>query len=477
MVHKNLIVALCLWFSVSSPAWAEPAPIDSTVNDQKSIDLTIYNDNYALVREVRRLNLPQGHQLVRMSDVPRHISAETIQVRSLSAPSELSILEQNYTGQTLSAASLLDQYVGKKIKVLNWNQYQDRKETSEALLLSNEGEPIYQIGGEIYIGYPGFKILPELPAGMLARPALIWRLENKSKKPHDVEVIYLTSNLSWKADYVLTLPEGSGAAQFGAWAALTNTSGTFFKNAALRLMAGQVNRQAGMEYAPRAMMTRAAMAVNVAASQNFQEQGMFEYHVYDLGRRVDLANAETKQLPLFQDRALKFAKEFRAEGAPLYYAADETGEKQKLPVRVMIKFKNDKDSGLGIPLPQGAVRFYMRDAQGRPAFLGEDSLRHTPHGEEVRLQAGEVFDLTAERRQTDFRQVTSNTNESEWEIRLRNSKKEDAVIKLVENLQGNWQMLSQSQNFEKISASAIQFTVKVAQNSEVVVRYRVLTGF
>ncbi len=450
--------------------------LESTSADRKNLELTVYNDNFALVKEVRQVSLQAGAQAIQYSDVSRYITPETIQVRSLNAPSELNILEQNYQGQTLNSQALLDRYVGKKIKLLNWNEFQDRKDVVDATLLSNDGETVYQIGGSVYIGYPGSKILPELPGDMLAKPAFIWKVENKTAKPHELEVVYLTSNLSWKADYVLNLPEAGNQGELGAWVSLTNNSGTAFKNAGLRLMAGQVNRQRPEIYAPKAMMMRAASA-DMAGGSSFQEQGVFEYHAYDLNRRADLENAETKQLQLFQPRPIKFNKEYRVESSPYYYSSFQTQEKHKLPVQVFIKFKNDKVSGAGLPLPQGTVRFYTRDAKGRTGYLGEDSIRHTPEGEEVSLKAGEAFDLTAERKQTDFKQVTSNTSESEWEIKFTNRKQEDVVIQLFENLQGSWEVTAKSENFEKISASSIKFNVKVPKNTEVTIKYRIKTGF
>lgn len=474
---RKIFSALFLLLVSSAPVLSAAA-FESTSKDRKSIELSVYNDNFAMVREVRQALLPQGASNVQYLDVPSFITPETIQVRSLTAPEDLNVLEQDYEQNTLNSGNLLQKFVGKKIKLMTWNEFQDRKETVEATLLSNEGEPIYQIGQEIYLGHPGSKILPEIPAGMLIKPAFVWQIENKSLKPHDLEVTYLTSGLSWKMDYVLTIPETGNSGQMSAWATLNNQSGTDFENAGLRLLAGQVNRAPQYSPAPRMYAMKAEMAMNMAdAGGSFQQKPAFEYHSYDLARKVTLAQNETKQVQFSKTKAVKFSRELRVEGAPNYYASITNQDKQKVPVQVFIKLTNSSENGLGTPLPQGTVRMYSRDAQGRQVFVGEDGISHTAKSEEVKLRAGESFDVIAERKQTDFRQITSNVTESEYEIKLKNRKNEDVEVLVVETISGNWETISQSQQFEKTNASTIQTKVKVPKNSEITVKYRVKVGF
>lgn len=469
---KKTFTVLFIIALVSGSAFA--APVESTAKDRKSLEISVYNDNFALVREVRQAALSQGTSSIQYLDVPSFITPETIQVRSLTAPDDLNVLEQDYEHDTLNSQALLDKFVGKKIKLLTWHEYQDRKEITEATLLSNEGEPVYQIGSEIYIGFPGSKILPEIPAGMRAKPAFIWQVENKSAKQHDLEVSYLTSGMGWKMDYVLTLPETGTSAQMSAWVTLNNQTGTDFENAGLRLLAGQVNRVQNAP-APRMYAMKAMAMDSAAGGESFQQRPVFEYHAYDLGRKVSLAQNETKQVQFSKTKPVKFSRELRVEGAPYFYAANQ--DKQKVPVQVFIKFDNSKESGLGTPLPQGTVRLYSRDEKSRQAFLGEDFISHTAKNEEVKIRAGESFDVVAERKQTDFKQVTSNTTESEYEIKLKNRKAEDVEVLVIETISGSWQTISQSQQFEKINATTIQTKVKVAKNSEAAVRYRVKVGF
>lgn len=473
---KKIFFGFIIILVSSGPVFAANV-FESTSKDQKSLDISIYNDNFAMVREVRQVLLVQGPSSLHYLDVPAFITPETIQVRSLSAADDLNVYKQDYEHGTLNAQTLLDKFVEKKIKLITWHEYQDRKETVDALLLSNDGEPVYQIGQEVFIGYPGSKVLPEIPGGMLTKPEFIWQIENKSAKPHDSEVTYLTLNMSWKMDYVLTIPESGNSGQMSAWAQLTNQTGIAFENAGLRLLAGQVNRAPQNTVAPRVYAMKVGMAMASAASGSFQERPLFEYHAYDLARKVTLSQNETKQVQFFKSKAVKFLKELRVEGAPNYYASIMNQDKEKVPVQVFIEMNNAAENGLGNPLPQGTVRLYSRDAQGRQSFLGEDAISHTPKNEDVKIRAGEAFDVTAERKQTDFRQITSNSTESEYEIKLKNKKAEDVEVVVSETVSGNWQVISQSQPFEKVNSSTIQFKVKVPKSSENTVRYRVKIGF
>jgi len=469
-----LLFALILSCVFPQAAFAEPV-LESAAKDRKETDLAIYNENFALVREVRTLEIPAGTSAIKILDVPKTLQPETVEIQSLTAPAEFQVLEQTYQYDVPNPKNLLDRFVGKKIKVLNWNQFQDKKETVEATLLSNETEPVLQIGNEAYIGYPGIKILPEIPAGLVLAPTLLCRATAPAEKTQDLELSYLAGGLRWKADYVLTMDESSSAAQFTAWATLTNESGTSYQNAGLKLVAGNVNRSQVRPPAPKMLMARAAMADENSAG-GFQEKTAFEYHTYALAGKIDLGNYESKQEQLLRARQVKFVKEYSVEDNSNPWARQQGAEKEKVPVRISLRFPNSGENGLGIPLPEGTVRVYGKDKQNGRTFLGEDSIQHTPVKKEVKIRVGEAFDIGAEKKQTDYQQTAQNTYESEWEIKIRNSKKEDVEVALLETLSGNWQMVSQSQPFEKVNAFTVKFKVKVPKKGEASVRYRVRVG-
>ncbi|MFH0984823.1 MAG: hypothetical protein V1882_04740 [Candidatus Omnitrophota bacterium] len=266
----------------------------STIEDQKGIEVTIYNSNIALVKDSRKLTLPAGEGELRFMDVASSINPVTVSARSLNFPNDFSVLDQNYEYDLISETRLLDKYVGKKLKILRWDETLSKKEEVEATLLSNNEGQIYQIGKEIYLGYPGTKVVPSIPENLISKPTLTWLFTNKSAKAHELEVSYLTGDLSWKADYVATLDGSDKSLDLSGWVTIDNQSGTVYRNARLKLVAGDVNRVSEPLYARKGM--RAEMMMDaVAAAPQFEEKAFFEYHIYDLQRRTTLKDKQTKQ--------------------------------------------------------------------------------------------------------------------------------------------------------------------------------------
>lgn len=462
-------------FMVASISFAEDTT-KSTQDDQTGVEVTVYNNNLGLIKDMRKVSLPAGTGELRFMDVASFIMPVTVHAKSLNAPNDFAVLEQNYEYDLMNEAKLLDKYVGKKIKLVNWNQYQDRKETVEATLLSNNQGQIYKINDEIYLGHPGIRILPQLPENLIAEPTLTWMYNNTAKAPHQLEVSYLTNNINWKADYVLVLDQNDALGDLSGWVTVDNKSGAVYKNAALKLVAGEVNRVDENQYAGKRMRLMEDVAVAGAMAPQFQEQGFFEYHIYDLQRKTTLKNNETKQISLLEANKFKIKKELLVYGVQSYYTARYYEQNPKQPVNVYVSFKNSEDNHLGMPLPAGVMRLYKEDQSKKLQFIGEDKIQHTPKDEEVRLKIGEAFDVTAERKQTDFKQLSTRMYESEWEITLRNHKKEDVTISIIEPLYGNWSIVSNSHPFVKKDAFTIRFDVNVPKDGEVKVTYRVRVG-
>jgi hypothetical protein len=482
---KSSTLLLVSFISFAACAYAAPeaaAPVpEITAGESAGTSLSIFNDGLALVREVRQAELGAGVSRLKVTGVPSTLIPESVRVKSQNTPEGFTVTGQVFEQNTADAGSLLDRFVGKKIKVVNWNQYQDRKETVEAVLLSNYGEPVYLIGEEVHIGHPGTKILPHLPEGFVFKPELKWEASAKAAGPQELEITYLASGIRWQADYVLLMPE-SGPAELTAWATLSNDSGTAFHGASLRLVAGQVNRTYAEQPRMYAMSAKREVMMDAAAAPapSFQHQDVFEYHAYDLSVPVDLEHRSRAQIPFFDPKSVTLEREYRVEAAQHYYGQPYAGTgdgTDKQPVQVYVKMKNEEASGLGLPLPEGTVRLYARDASGRQTFAGEDRVLPTPKGETVRINAGRAFDLTAARRQTDYRQTAANTFESEWEVKIGNAKAEDVTVLVTEPMSGSWEVLSSSLPHEKLNAGLIQFTVKVPKQGEAVLKYRVRTGY
>ena len=471
MKVKCLIICLAIMF-FSSIAKAEEKVSKSTIDDQVAVEVTVYNNNLGLIKDTRNVELPLGEGELRFMDVASHIMPVTVHAKSLNYPDDFSVLEQNYEYDLMNANKLLDKYVGKKIKIIVWNEFQDRKEVVEATLLSNNNGQIYKINDEIFLGHPGIKVLPELPENLIAKPTLTWVYDNKSKIAHNLEVSYLTNNISWKADYVVVLNKDDTSADISGWVTLDNKSGATYNNARLKLIAGDVHRVME-EYEDRVYMMK---QMERAAAPQFEEKAFFEYHIYDLQRKTTIKDKQTKQISLLEANDAEVQKELLVYGIKSYFTRLYRGQTPKQTVNVYVKFKNTKDNNLGMPLPAGIMRLYKRDDEESLQFIGEDRIDHTPKDEEVRLKIGEAFDVVAERIQTDYKQITTRLHESEWEITLRNHKEEDVKVSIVEPLYGNWMVISNSHPYKKEDAFTIRFDIEVPKDKEVKIKYRVRVG-
>ncbi len=475
-MRKDLVSFFSVVWALAVPVWAaEPAAVKSTVDDQTAVEVTVYNSNLGLVKEVRKVQAPAGRGELRFMDVASAIQPVTVRVRSVNQPEQFSVLEQNYEYDLMSPAKLLDKFVGKKIKLVEWKQFQDRKDAVEATLLSANNGNIYQVGNEIYLGYPGVHVLPEIPENLIAKPTLMWLYDNQGVPEQELEVSYLTSNINWNADYVLVLNKDDNGVDLSGWVTVTNQSGAAYKEAKLKLIAGTIHRAE-----PPRLRGRYAeeyeMSAKAASNDGFQEQGFFEYHIYDLGRPTTIKENQTKQIELLQASGAVARKEMLIYGVQSWFTYRYQEQISEQPVKVYLKFKNSKENHLGMPLPAGVVRVYKKDAQDKLQLIGEDRIKHTPKDEEVRMEIGEAFDVVAERKQTDYKQITSGVHESEWEITIRNHKKEDVTVGIVEPLYGNWQVISNSHPFEKVDAFTIRFNPTVPKDGEVKVTYRVRVG-
>ena len=470
---KRTIGVFALAVVVSGASVAGAQTTQSTQSDQTNVEVTVYNNNLGLVKDTRGVTLPPGEGELRFMDVAAGIMPVTVHAKSLNAPDKFQVLEQNYEYDLMDYNKLMDKFVDKKVKLIDWNQYQDRKETVEGTLISNNnGNPVFKINDEIYLGHPGYKVLPEIPENLIAKPTLMWRYANKSGDAHKLEVSYLTNNIGWKADYVLILNKDDTGGDLSGWVTVDNKSGATYTDAQLKLVAGEVQRvQTAMPAVSRMMMAK-----GMAMDSQFAEQAFFEYHIYDLQRRTTIKDKQTKQISLLEASGIRAEKEFLLYGQQYYFMQYYQEQNPKQKVSVYVKFKNAQENQLGMPLPAGILRLYKQDSKGSLQFVGEDNIEHTPKDEEVKVKVGEAFDVVAERRQTDFKQLTTQLYETAWEVTLRNHKEEPVRVGVIEPLYGNWQIIEQSHPSKKLDAFTLRFDVDVPKDGEVKVTYRVRVG-
>lgn len=458
----------------TSIAQAETTTV-SPQSDQTSVAVTIYNEDLALVKDNRKLNLSNGLSALSFRDVSAQIKPETALLRSLQPNSSLQVLEQNFDFDLLTPQKLLEKNVGQQVTIIRTNPNTGAETQETATVLSAQDGVVLKIGNRIETGIPGRIVYPNVPGQLKDRPTLTTQVQYKGTEQSNLELSYLTGGLQWKADYVAELSSKEDAIDLSGWVTLTNTSGSAYPNAKVQLVAGDVNR-VREAIRPKTMMMRSEAMVADAAMPS--EQGLLEYHLYTLPRTTTIAENQTKQVALLSAQHIPARKELVLSGEDYYYQGAYRDIEKKQKVQVFVEFENKESSKLGIPLPKGTIRVYKKDTDGTAQFVGEDHIDHTPKNDTVRLKLGNAFDVTADRVQTDFKNLSKTNNqvplyESAYAITLHNAKKEAVTITVQEPINGDWKILNESQPHKKSSAHQASWQINVPAESDVTLKYRV----
>jgi hypothetical protein len=457
-----------------TPVAATDTTRETTMEDQVDVALTVYNGNIALVRDVRDVEVSPGRGDLRFADVASTINPATVHLRSLTDASKLGVVEQNYEYDLLDPDKLLRKYVGRDVTLVRTRTENGttRRDEVKATLVSYNTAPIWKIGGEYVTGLGTDHIrFPELPENLYSRPTLVWTLANKGTPKHRLEASYLAGNLSWLADYVLTVNRDDKLGDLDGWVTLKNTSGTAFRNATLQLVAGDLNR---VLPGARPAEPSAAKMRMAAQEADMRQEAFAEYHLYTLGHRTTVANNQSKQVALLDGSGIPLVKRYVVNGQQFYYRNHQSpGAPIKDQVEVFYRFRNDQRSGLGMPMPAGTVRVYQTDRDGGVQFVGEDRIDHTPKDEVLDLKIGNAFDVVCERKQTDFEKISTSVYELAFEVTLRNHKDVPVSVEAHEPVGGTWRMLQSSHKWEKTAAWAAKFDVPVAADGTAVLAYRV----
>ena len=452
----------------------EQGPGTTTLDDQTELALTVYNSDIALVRDVRNISLGRGTSDLHFMDIAATVNPATVHFRSLTEPSRVSVVEQNYEYDLLDPDKLLRKYIGRDVTLVRTRPTGNgsREEEVTARLLSYNTGPVWRVNGEIVTGLHADHIrFPELPGNLYSRPTLIWTLDNSGAERHRVEASYLAGRMAWNADYVLTVARDDKAADIDGWVTLQNNSGTQFKNANLQLVAGDLNR---VRNELMKMTLDAAAPMARAAESRMSQEAFSDYHLYTLARKTSINNAETKQVSMLGASGFPVQKRYVVSGQNFYYRnAQHPGSPLKDIVQVFYQFKNEEATGLGLPMPAGVVRVYQADSKGGIQFVGEDRINHTPKNETLNLKIGNAFDVVCERKQTDFQKIASGIYEVEYEVTLRNQKATGITVEVNEPIGGTWTMLRSTFNWTRTDAWAAQFMVPVSSEGQAVLRYRV----
>ncbi len=421
--------------------------------------VTVYNSNLGVVSETRELEFVKGVDKLAFRDVPALIDANSVQFEVVGNTGKVAILEQNYAFDLVSPEQMYTKYIDQEIELVD---KEGRLYSGTLLAFSGGAVTLQEKYGRVKIvtlaniSEVNFPLLPE---GLITRPTLFWLYQADFKGKQNCRVGYQTSGMDWAAEYVGVLDKNEKVLDLSGWAAINNTSGKTYKDATLKLIAGDISRVSAVA-PPRLMKT---MAVDMEmAGAGFEEKAFFEYHLYTLPRKATLADKEIKQISLFEPAQTKVTKTY------LYQP-----EKNQEKVEVAINFKNSKETGLGMPLPEGRVRMFKADDDGSLILLGEDRINHTPKDEELNIKVGYAFDITAEETMVSQNRISSKVEEQDYELEIRNHKKDSIKVKVEKRLYGFWEVVSANFSYKQKDASTLVFEIPVKADGTEVLKYKI----
>ena len=463
--------------------------------------LTIYNQNFAVVRDTVPLDLKEGINDVNFTDTTAHLEPDSVILRDPTGKVDLQILEQNYRNDPVSQELLLSLNEGKSIDFLIKQQDKPDQVVTGKIVRSgyvspsqNNGmmyqqpgpisQPIIEVDGKLQFGLPGQPIFPSLGDDTILKPTLLWKLNAPAAAKLNAELAYITEGMMWEANYNVVAAADSDVLDLIGWITMNNQSGKSFANATIKLMAGDVNK-----IQPENHMMFRAMA-NIAESDALQtrvtEKAFEDYHLYSLPRPTDLKDGETKQVEFIHASGIQSQRVYVYDGAQINLDQwinnpmglrenSEFGTQSSTKVAIMREFKNSVANHLGMPLPKGRLRFYKKDDQALE-FTGENTIDHTPADETLKVYTGNAFDLVGERTRTNFNiDQANNWADESFSIALMNHKKEPVEIRVVEHLYRwtNWEITEKSDPFEKTNAQEIEFRIALKPDEKKTVTYKV----
>ena len=456
--------------------------VTSTVTDQTSLSMTVYQNNLAHIAETRSISLHKGINRVAFEGISANIQPESFTLHATNAEQTHPIvLEQSFNYDLLTPQKLLDKYIGKEITIVRTDSISNEEKYLQATVLSTNGGIVLQVGNSIEIGMPEKIKFPALPDNLYSQPTLLAKINVDMATQNEVALSYLTGDLQWRADYIATVNETTNTLDLQALVTISNQSGTDFDNVSINLIAGDVNRVEQRTHRPtRSLMKNRS---NVALESAVSTEVMGDYYLYTLPRKTNIQNKQSKQISLFQKSAIPIKKDYIFSSNPIDYYQQMNQSTEKTNARIQITLQNRERNNLGIPLPRGIIRSYQSHANKQLHYLGEDRIANIATGEEFTITLGQAFDITASRKQLDFKQLSSfshqreNISESEYEIVLRNSNKLPVTVKVQESIPGDWKILDSNLDYQKIEANQAQWQITIPAENTTTLRYRVKINY
>jgi len=429
------------------------------------ISLTVYNDNFGLVKQVRQVEFKKGLSDVKFDDVAALIDPTSVHI----SPKDggISILEQNYQYDLVNTKAMMQRYLDTEISIITKGAEIHR---GKLLSFDDRYAILQAVSGEITITNTAEIVdyrFPKLPDGLVLKPTLVWKAESGNNVKSDCEVSYLTDGITWHAEYVAVVDKDDKNLSLSGWVSIDNKSGATYENASLQLVAGKVHRVTPRRpiQPPYPMYSAERLAMAKDIQPQFEEESFFEYHLYTLTRKSTVADKETKQISLFSEATTSPTKVYTLDSSQPSWR----GQSENPKVKINLEFTNSKENGLGMPIPKGVLRVYKADGKGELQFVGEDSVSHTPRDEKIRVFLGEVFDVTASRLKTNVVDLgIPEYSRETYEIELKNHKDNNIVVTVVEPTPGwkEWRIIESNIEYNKISAYRVEFQVPVQAGGE-----------
>ncbi len=459
-MKTNMFKSILLILFVGSYVFAAKKP----QANENSVAVTVYNNNFGVVKECRSIPFDKGLNTIKFTDVASAIEPASVSFQCISAPGKISILEQNYEYDLVNTFSLMNRYIDKEVNISIKGSGADKgRDITGTLLAARDDNLILKDAGgqlEIISSDSVQNIsLAQLPEGLVTRPTLVWLAQSQTAGSENCQVTYTTTGISWDADYSAILNAAENALDISGWVTIDNKSGAAYKDAKVKLIAGDVRR---VEAQPRPMMMKSRGFGEASEDLAFAEKPFMEYHIYTLQRSSTINNNQVKQI--------EFIAPAQNVPAKKIYIYERTKNDKK--VQVKIEFENKKENGLGIALPKGKVRVFEKDTDDSLEFIGEDLIDHTPKNEKLSLYTGDAFDIAAK-----YTLVDSKVAERyRWEkstIDLRNHKDSAVTVFVDEKFPSsvNWKIDQSNKPYVKKDASTARFTVDIAADANATLEF------
>jgi len=408
--------------------------------------VTVYNGNFALVRDTAELNLLKGMHNYFLDNIPSTIEANSVIIKPIP---RFKIFSQNYEYDLANTRAILNKYIGEEIEVV-----MEEGEMFNGILQFNDWDNmgILDESGKLTLlkttNLQNIN-LAKLPDNFFLKPTLNWKLVSNYNGKTDVDYSYMCTGLNWNVTYNVIWNDKAKKLNMSSWVTMDNRSGKTYEDVVLKLIAGDVAKKISRTQTGMREKMAFDAGENVAMPPSFGEKAFHDFHLYTLSEEVTLRNNQTKQLQLFDPSQVKAKSRYD-------YTTNSTDIYSK------IVFVNSKAAGLGIPLPMGVVKVYKLDeADNQMEFIGEDNIKHTPKDEEVVLTTGKAFDLVGKTTTLDSRRISNKVNERDMEVELKNRSEKDKTIEVNHHISGNWQIINSNIDYEKVSAYKVKFVIKL----------------